>query len=101
MCKATFFRTPCSRQDLLTAIRCIDSNLIDTTEWAIISTSQSLPAYRIFPVEPSFELCAGDYLYIIFDDEKDAIELAAKVKCGTMVLPESSEPVYYFIMRVD
>ena len=33
--------------------------------------------------------------------EEDAIDLAGEVKSGSMVLPESSEPVFYFIMRVD
>lgn len=101
MCKATFFRNPCTKQDLLTAIRYIDSGLIACTEWSIVSISQTLPAYRVFPVGPSFELSAGDYLYIIFDNEEDAIDLASKVKSGTMVLPEAGEPSFYFIMRVD
>lgn len=101
MCKAPYFRTACSKQDLFTVIKYIDRKCLDSVYWSILSTSQQLPAFKVFPVEQSFELSAGDYLYIIFVDEKDAIDLAGKIKSGSMVLPEAGEPSFYFFMRVD
>lgn len=101
MCQAPYFRTACSKQDLLTAIKYVDHNFVDHAEWSIVSISQQLPAFRVFPVEPSFELSAGSYLYIIFYDEEEAIDLAGEIKSGSMVLPETSEPTFYFIIRIN
>lgn len=101
MCKLAYFRTPCTKQDLLTVLKYIDGCILESYIWAITTAEKNMPVCSFLPVIPSFEISAGVYLYIIFDNEKDAIDLAGKVKSGSMVLPESSEPCYYFIMRVD
>lgn len=101
MCKLAYFRTPCTKQDLLTVFEYIDSNIVDSYEWSFSTAEKNMPVFSFLPVLPSFEISAGKYIYIIFDNEEDAINLAGKVKSGSMVLPESSEPCYYFIMRVE
>lgn len=101
MCKLAYFRTPCTKQDLLTVFEFVDSNFVDSYEWSFITAEKNIPVFSLLPVLPSFEISAGKYIYIIFDNESDAIALAGKVKSGSMVLPEPSEPVFYFIMRVD
>lgn len=88
-------------QDLLTVFEYIDSNFVCSDDWSFTTAEKNMPVFSLLPVMPSFEISAGKYFYIMFDNEEDAIDLAGKVKSGSMVLPESSEPYFYFIMRVD
>lgn len=101
MCKLAYFRTPCTKQDLSTVFEYINKNIVDSDDWSFKTAEKNMPVFSFLPVVPSFEISAGKYIYIIFDNEEDAIDLAGEVKSGSMVLPESSEPVFYFIMRVD
>lgn len=101
MCKLAYFRTPCTKQDLLTVFEYIDRNVAEWTEWSFTTAEKKMPVFCLLPVLPSFEISAGKYIYVLFDNEKDAIDLAGMVKSGSMVLPCSSELCFYFIMRVD
>lgn len=101
MCKLAYFRAPCTKQDLLTVFEYIDRNIVDSFEWSFATLEKNMPVSSFLPVLPSFEISAGKYICILFDNEKDAIDLAGKVKSGSMVLPESGEPTFTFIMRVD
>lgn len=101
MCKLAYFRTPCTKQDLLTVFEYIDGNILDSFEWSFATAEKNMPVCSFLPVLPSFEISAGKYICILFDNEEDAIDLAGKVKSGSMVLPDSSEPTCTFIMRVD
>lgn len=101
MCNAVYFRTPCTKQDLLTVFEYIDSKIVDSYEWSFATAERTMPVFSFLPVLPSFEISAGKYICILFDNESDAIDLAGKVKSGSMVLPESSEPTFCFIMRVE
>lgn len=101
MSKIAYFRTPCTKQDLLSVFEYIDRNVADWNGWSFATAEKNMPVFSLLPVLPSFEISAGKYLYVLFDNESDAIDLAGKVKSGSMVLPQSSELEYCFLMRVN
>lgn len=101
MCKLAYFRTPCTKQDLLTVFEYIDCNILDSFNWSFVTAKENMPVSSFLPVLPSFVISAGKYICILFDNESEAIDLAGKVKSGSMVLPESGEPTCTFLMRVE
>lgn len=101
MCQAIYFRNACSKQDLVTVLEYINANIHFQDDWSIVPIWESLPVSSFVFVRHSFMASAGTYIIVRIQREVDAIDLAGKVKSGSMVLPNRYESAFYFVMRID
>lgn len=101
MCKAVYFRNPSSKNDVLDAVNMLNVQGIETSWWGFFSSFGGDSIKKFLSVKINLEISAGMYLYVFYNDEAEALAIAAKVHGGSLVLPDSDYKGYWFIMRVD
>ena len=101
MCKAVYFRNPSSKNDVLCAVNMLNVQGVESSCWGFFSSFGGDFVRKFLTVKIDLEINAGMYMYVFYDNEADALAIAAKVFSTSLVLPDSDDKGYWFIMRVD
>ena len=101
MCNAVYFRTPSSKNDVLCAVNMLNVQGVESSCWGFFTSFGGDFIRNFLAVKIDLEISGGMYLYVFYEDEAEALAIAAKVYGGSLVLPDSDDKGYWFVMRVD
>lgn len=101
MCNAVYFRNPSSKNDVLCAVNMLNVQGVDSSYWGFFTSCKGDFVRNFLTVKIDLKISAGMYLYVFYEDEAEALDIAAHVYGGSLVLPDSNDKGYWFIMRVD
>jgi hypothetical protein len=100
MCKVAYFRNPCSKKDVLCAVDKLNLQGIDNACWGFFHSYNDEYITNFLTVKLDVVISDGTYLYVCYGSEEEALDVAALISCGSLVLPDAESPVFWFIMRV-
>lgn len=101
MCNAVYFRNPSSKNDVLCAVNMLNVQGVESSCWGFFTSFKGDYVRNFLTVKIDLEISAGMYMYVFYEDEPDALAIAAKVYGGSLVLPDADDKGYWFVMRVD
>lgn len=101
MCKPTYFQTPSSKADFVALVEELNRQGIDNNRWGFFTAVCRSTLSYFVPVLEDFDISGGKYLYCVFDYNDDAMAIACKVRCDTMILRSKDDLDWWLIVRVD
>lgn len=101
MCNVVYFRNPSSKNDVLCAVNMLNVQGVDSSLWGFFTSFGGDFIRNFLNVKLDVEISSGMYLYVWYDNEPEALAIAAKVYGGSLVLPDVDDKDYCFVMRVN
>lgn len=101
MCKHAYFQSPSSKSDFVALVEELNRQGIGSDRWGFFTAVCRTTLAYFVPVQVDFDISGGKYIYCVFDQEDDALAIASKVSCSSMVLPDAEGPDFWLIIRVD
>lgn len=101
MCKPAYFQTPSSKADFVALVEELNRQGIGNERWGFFTAVCRTNLVYFVPTQLDFDISGGKYIYCVFDSENDALAIASKISCSSMVLPDAEGSDFWLIVRVD